>query len=77
MYQYSNAYSCAMDQAGETVILQFRQNGPIFGEDGRPNGTEAIPVASIVMGTDMAKALGDALSALVSETEDASLDDNS
>lgn len=69
MYQYSNGYNCAIDAAGETVVIHFTQRAPAFNTDGNIESVEINPVASIMMNRDMAKALGTALKNLVDESE--------
>lgn len=70
MYQYANGYSCAMSKERDHIVLQFRQNSPAFKTDGTVSGTEVNVIASIIMDTDMALALGHALCDIVEDDDE-------
>lgn len=66
MLQYTNAFSCALDQEKEEVIINFIQNSPVFDIEGNMAEVKSEEVISLVM----RKAIVDKLIAALCEITD-------
>lgn len=67
MLQFTNGFSCAMDQEKEELMINFIQQIPELGEDGKTKGIRAEEVAQLVMGKVLARNLLDALTEILEE----------
>ena len=69
MNQYANAFSCAKDNSGAEIVINFGQNTPVFNDNGDLDKVVREPVASIVMNSEHAKQFLNILSDLLKEDE--------
>lgn len=67
MLQYTNGFSCAMDQEKEELIISFVQQVPEIGEDGETSNIRVEEVANLVMGKMMAQNLLDGLAEMLTD----------
>ena len=49
MLQYTNGFSCAMDQEKDELMISFVQQVPEIGEDGETNHVKVEEVVNLVM----------------------------
>lgn len=61
MNQFCNAFSCAVSDGGREVVVNFRQRGPVFGENGDLTGTQEESIETIVMSGQTARNLADVI----------------
>ncbi|MBD5548186.1 MAG: hypothetical protein HDQ97_12415 [Lachnospiraceae bacterium] len=61
MLQYTNGFSCAMDQEKDELMISFVQQVPEIGEDGETNHVKVEEVVNLVMGKVLAQKLLDGL----------------
>lgn len=61
MLQFTNGFSCAMDQEKEELIITFVQQVPEIGEDGKTTTVKVEEVTKLVMGKVTAQNLSDGL----------------
>lgn len=66
MLQFTNGFSCAMDQEKEEVIITFVQQVPEIGEDGKTTVTVE-EVTRLVMGKVTAQNLSDGLAEILTD----------
>lgn len=69
MLQFTNGFSCAMDQEKEEVMINFVQQIPKIENDGKPQGVHTEEVIKLVMGKVLAQNLLDALTEILAEDE--------
>ena len=62
MLQFTNGFSCAMDQQKEELMINFIQQIPEIGDDGKTENVRIEEVINLVMGKVMAQNLLEALS---------------
>ena len=67
MLQFTNGFSCAMDQEKEELMISFIQQIPELGGDGKTKGIRNEEVAQLVMGKVLARNLLDALTEILEE----------
>lgn len=67
MIQYTNGFTCAMDNEKGEVIINFIQQSPQIEEDGTIKEIKVEQVASLVMGKVTAKNMLDNLSKMLEE----------
>lgn len=67
MLQYTNGFSCAMDQEKEELIISFVQQIPEIGEDGETTNIRAEEVVNLVMGKVMAQNLLNGLTEMLTD----------
>lgn len=49
MLQYTNGFSCAMDQEEEEIIINFVQQSPVLDDEGKVKEVKSEEVISLVM----------------------------
>ncbi len=69
MLQFTNGFSCAMDQQKEELMINFIQQIPEIGDDGKTENVRIEEVINLVMGKVMAQNLLEALSGILSEDD--------
>lgn len=69
MLQFTNGFSCAMDQEKEEIMINFVQQIPKIENDGKPQGVQTEEVIKLVMGKVLAQNLLDALTEILTEDE--------
>ena len=69
MLQFTTGFSCAMDQQKEELIINFIQQIPEIGDDGKTENVRIEEVINLVMGKVMAQNLLEALSGILSEDD--------
>ncbi len=69
MQQYTNGFTCAMDQKKEEIVLNFLQQIPMIGEDGKVENMQVEEVVKLVMGKALAQNLLDTLTEMLTEDE--------
>lgn len=67
MYPYANEYTCASAPDQKSIVLSFRQKVPVFTDEGDMEEIKSVPVASVIIGMDVAKHLGTALHSLLGD----------
>jgi hypothetical protein len=70
MLQFTNGFSCAMDQAKEELILRFVQQVPEIGEGGVAESVTVEEVSNLVMGRVMAQNLLEALNEILTADDE-------
>lgn len=65
MLQFTNGFSCAMDQNKEELMINFVQQIPEIGEDGKTQSVQNENVIKLVMGKVLAQNLLDALTEIL------------
>ncbi len=69
MLQFTNGFSCAMDQEKEELMINFIQQIPNIDEGSKVNSTRVEEVAQLVMGKVLARNLLDALTQVLEEDD--------
>ncbi len=69
MLQFTNGFSCAMDKQKEELMINFIQQIPEIGDDGKTENVRIEEVINLVMGKVMAQNLLEALSEILSEDD--------
>lgn len=67
MLQFTNGFSCAMDQEKEELIITFVQHVPEIGEDGKTTTVTVEEVTRLVMGKVTAQNLLDGLAEILAD----------
>lgn len=67
MLQFTNGFSCAMDQEKGELIISFLQQVPEIGDDGKTKSVKTEEVSNLVMGKVMAQNLLDGLAEILSD----------
>lgn len=67
MLQFTNGFSCAMDQEKGELIICFLQQVPEIGDDGKTKSVKTEEVSNLVMGKVMAQNLLDGLAEILSD----------
>lgn len=70
MLQFTNGFSCAMNQDKGELFITFVQQFPKFDEDGNATNVEVEEVVKLVMGKDTAQNLIDGLNEVMTEDDD-------
>lgn len=70
MLQFTNGFSCAMDQKKEELMINFVQQVPEIGEDGKTQSVQVEDVIKLVMGKVLAQDLLDALTEILVEDDE-------
>ena len=69
MLQFTNGFSCAMEKQKEELMINFIQQIPEIGDDGKTENVRIEEVINLVMGKVMAQNLLEALSEILSEDD--------
>ena len=70
MLQFTNGFSCAMNQEKEELVISFVQQIPEIGEDGKTNNIKVEEVANLVMGKVTAQNLLNGLIEMLSDYDE-------
>ena len=70
MLQFTNGFSCAMDQEKGELIINFLQQSPKIGAAGKADEVKEEEVISLVMGKVLAQNLADSLSEILETSDD-------
>lgn len=70
MLQFTNGFSCAMDQKKEELMINFVQQVPEIGEDGKTQSVQVEDVIKLVMGKVLAQDLLDALTEILADDDE-------
>lgn len=70
MLQFTNGFTCAVNQEKGEVMITFLQQSPQIGDDGKMTSVKTEEIVSLVMGRVVTKNLLDSLTEIL-ETNDA------
>lgn len=70
MLLFTNGFSCAMDQQKEELVINFVQQVPEVGEDGKAKNIKVEEVSKLVMGKVMAQNLLEALTEILTDNSE-------
>ncbi|NMA25682.1 MAG: hypothetical protein GX936_08460 [Clostridiales bacterium] len=69
MLQFTNGFSCAVDDKKTEIVIRFEQTCPGFDESGKVSSLVNEPVTTLIMHKDVASGLISALTRLLSDPD--------